>query len=159
MRLICGIVLGSVLLVSCNHPSDARLTTLFEEHREDFQALLAMVKQDEKSFSVLWVNLQPHQLLPAGAVLPEGRWMEYERLCKPLGVSVIEFHDGRLQLTVSAIGRFNIGTLKGFVFSESAPAPQLPSLDGGLPINPDPGEYEYGYSALGDNWYLFYARG
>lgn len=156
---IWSLGLASILLVGCAHPTDAQMEMTFRQHKADFLKLLGMAEHDNGQFSILWIDSQPHQLAPKGATLPESRWQEYQAVCRPLGIAVIEFTSGTLQLTVSRRGLFNTGSMKGYVYSEKELGPVLPNLNGGLPANPDPAEYEYGFLPLGKNWYLFYAQG
>jgi hypothetical protein len=152
---IYGVIVSGVVLVSaCSHPSDRRLQAVFYKHQQDLSALLDMAKQDRPQ--TIWID--SHQMYPPQATLPDARWREYERLCRPLGVWRVSFVQGQLELIVSSEGILGHGSSKGFVYSETPLTPVLPLLDQGIPPSfiHEPEGVGIAYRSLTLNWYIFY---
>jgi hypothetical protein len=132
---------------------DAQLRGVFYQHRNDFNQLLSMSKEDPLmtrvafDFTMMDTDAGPKK----NVGLSDSRWQEYRSLFRKLGLT-----DGFVRTTVvpSAVlfyarceGSAIDADCKGFAYSEKPLSPLAESLD-----RPKDG---WVFETLAPNWYLF----
>lgn len=128
------------------HPSDEALVATFEQHREDFDALVAMIRED----NAIGIARQ-------GLVYPEGaisaqRKTEYERVFARIGFDDWAVYRGRDTVRITAHTKFfPVSSDKGFVFNPEDPEPVYESLDE-IPDDLEP--MDEAYRRIDEDWFL-----
>jgi len=132
--LTAGLLLCAV---GCSHPSDKSLSQNFYQHRELFQALLQMVREEPGGLRIAPTftccrgpDGQPAQ--PRAdrndAHLAGERWATYRSTFKRLSLEagVDKADNNQIEFYASAIGLLNRGSTKGYVYATARPSPPFP---------------------------------
>lgn len=145
------VVVGTQLLVACGLPSDRELIDNFLEHRQEFDSLVNVVKQNSQVRRITMESVSPPGSLP-----PE-RWADFRDLCEKLGIAkgVTNWGPGGpIVFAVATRGLLTGGAWKGYAYSEEQLGQLYDSLDdrpsGSLSNVPV-------YRAIDSGWYVVYA--
>lgn len=157
-----------------NHTSDAALGHFFNQHRAEFEKVLAEVQADPQL-----KTLQPRTLIYAGKHfdrfggkefsesdfsemerlgLPRARWAGYQKYLQDLNLSGgILQTEGRFEFRVDTGSLINGDSYKGYEYRTRPPEHILSSLDG-YRLS-DQHKDKFGgwlvYKPLSGNWYLY----
>ena len=156
MRSLC--FLAVCLLVGCSSPPDDRMIARFNDHRDAFEQLRAMMMED--SFRVVrddWMaprkGRDEHKGEPHPSI-SDARWNQYRGKFRELGLDagITRADTGPCQLYFLsyAAGIVAAGETKGYAYCESAPSPLVTDLDKD-PVPPK----ATGYRSIDGKWYLF----
>jgi|GEM_PF-1421325 len=167
--LLLGIVslfsLLMFLMWSCAPPSDTTLTSQFQSHRSELDALARMSQEDAngiritgtfKSLENDWGWARPK----SKRGITREKWNEYQRLFREVDLSGLDKDKvGNVYLVAHATDLITGGATKGFVHCINFGDPSktfLPCVE-----QRDRGQVEeagakgYSYRKLGENWYIF----
>jgi hypothetical protein len=133
---------------------EASLRAAFRQHRNEIEEIRRLFAEDSHLVRVAptFTRLQDDWSWPREDVgLTEERWAKYRELFRTASVSegIERGEKGEVAFIMSAVGLGVSGASRGFVYSESAPAPILESF----PTSPSDGVV---FVRLEGNWYLYH---
>jgi len=157
----------SACAVGWNHTSDAKLKQSFNQHKNEFQVLLAEVQADSQL-----TTLQRNVLIYAGQTvdlrvnslsdvvntgMSKVRWMRYQKQLRDLGLYGVMKGPGKVEFRVDSGSLSNGDSYKGYEYTTTPPSSVRPSLDG-YRIS-DAEKAPYGgwqvYAPLQGDWFLY----
>jgi hypothetical protein len=150
-----------------SHTSDASLERAFNQHRVEFEALLADLQVDPQLTSLL-----AHVVIYAGRRveihqddyeeierlgLPKVRLIQYEKQLRQLGLVAITRGKEEIEFRVDPGTLFNGDSYKGFSYRLTAPDHLLSSLDGYRISDRDSNPFGgwLVFKPLTGSWYLY----
>lgn len=145
--LLAGLLVGHLVMVGKEHPTDAELETLLRTKRPQLDSLVRMI-QDDRMEVVASDWIRPE------SGLSKARWDLYRGLFARLDLEsgIRQYQTGTVEFLVSTQGLATGGSSKGIVRHLTVPDPILPSLDERPPgVNTG-----HGYKKIWDDWYIFY---
>jgi len=150
-----GLLLMLAIACGCgsSHPSDASLLANFENHEEDFETLLNMLREDKKLRRVDEDWTDPDDLSMIG--VSEGRIRDYRALFAKLRVprGFCAHHGPEVfTLIASTYGLSVSGSSKGYEYREEAPDQVVADLDSYW----SNGDSFRAYRHIDGNWYLYF---
>ena len=156
------------LTVDANRPpwrSDASLKSLFLKHRNDFQTLVAMAKEDVHLTRIApdFTALDDDVSWPRKNVgISEERWNAYKKLFQsvnaPKGITN-DIGNSRVLFPIVLAGMVPAGFEKGLVYSATPLSPVLRSLDERPPKQYwDDRGHVLVYKQIEDHWYIYFEQ-
>ena len=154
--------------VGRHHTSDASLERVFNQHRAEFEALLADLQADPQL-----TTLMPHVVIYDGRRveiqednseeierrgLPKARWTQYMKQMQQLGLVGITRSAEEVEFRVDPGTLFNGDSYKGYSYRQTVPDRLLlPSLDGYRISDRDLNGFGgwLVFKRLTGNWYLY----
>ena len=147
-------------------PSDEALARQFNRHREEFETLASMAKEDSvmnriaydftwRQDSVAWPRPEPEW------GITEARWNQYRRLFKKVGATagLSQDQQGNIYFLMHTEGSVVGGASKGFVYcqtTEASPGLILPcSEQRNFGKRDDGNGNSAEYRRLSDHWYIY----
>jgi hypothetical protein len=173
---ILGFGLGALLLMvitACvpfnpngKHPTDAKLTHLFQKNEEAFNKLVEMSNTDSNVIRIAydftrletnWDWPRPEKQLG----FSRERWSEYRTKFRKLSLESGLSRESNSNRTVilftsSSKGMTFRGSSKGFAYSEQALSPIFKSLDQEESPNLQNEKHGIAYRKIKENWYLYF---
>lgn len=133
-------LLCSIMLPGCRgpdrHPSDAEVGREFSDHREGYEALLRMIKEEVRvsrvSHDFIWIDgMQNVSAAEVDRYLPPARYAEYRRLFDVLKLEsgVIRYENGSVGFMRSSSGMVTSGSSKELLWAPNAEVPTLAETD------------------------------
>ena len=145
----------SVLIASCQLPSDSTMMKRFRAHQPELEAVAESVNKDVESGNLPKSFLLSYRSDRDGWNLTPKQLMKYRPLLARCCPDCNLFRDegsGAVMFLASSLGVMLKGSYKGFAYSRVSPKSVFPALDGGLP----PEDCKFHFRPITDHWYLYY---
>lgn len=164
--------MGLLLVAECvgcgsrSRPSDAILIRQLQEHLRALETLARELQADREIAVVYPTSIIRHaapEIWVSSDKLPQSlrqRWSRYAALMRDAGIGVRAacLKEGcfAVEFVVFAEGYLDSGSSKGFLYSKTAPAPLVESLDHPeWPSASRDRRHYTGYRHVRDSWYLW----
>ena len=163
-----GLIALSVMVLSAMRkqlPSDEELKARFIAHREDFEGLVAIAKEDSHLTRIApdFTWLDDDVAWPRKNIgISDQRWNDYRQIFQKIGASggIFNYTNPTLILVpMTSMGIVPSGVEKGLAYSPSTLSPVLKSLDERPPqeywSGPDR-RHVLAYRPIENHWYIYY---